>query len=97
MPEHEMRREPAHFFECAQDAVPLGPETSAELSTAGGVVYAPTLCDGTLDRLRRALSQRAFEIMRECDLGLRIRTRCGGETRRCRILYLTEPELRLLR
>jgi hypothetical protein len=50
MPEHKMRREPAHFFECTQDAVPVGPETSAELSTAGGVDYAPTPCDGTLDR-----------------------------------------------
>ncbi|MGH9627489.1 MAG: hypothetical protein ACRD7E_03885 [Bryobacteraceae bacterium] len=46
----------------------------------------------TLKTLRRALSQRGFEIMRECDLGSRIRRR-RGTTLHCRILYVTEPEL----
>ncbi len=47
----------------------------------------------TLNRLRRALSQRSLEIMRECDLGLRIRARCGRKTANCRVLYVTDPEL----
>jgi uncharacterized protein (DUF302 family) len=47
----------------------------------------------TLNRLRRTLSQRGFEIMRECDLGPRLRTACGGSETQCRILYVTEPEL----
>ena len=47
----------------------------------------------TLNRLRRALSQRAFEIIRECDLGLRIRARRGGKAANCRVLYVVEPEL----
>jgi uncharacterized protein (DUF302 family) len=47
----------------------------------------------TLNRLRRALSQRSLEIMRECDLGLRIRARSGRKTGNCRILYVTDPEL----
>jgi uncharacterized protein (DUF302 family) len=47
----------------------------------------------TLNRLRRALSRHGFEIMRECDLGPRIRTARDGSKTRCRILYVTEPEL----
>jgi uncharacterized protein (DUF302 family) len=47
----------------------------------------------TLNRLRRALSQHGFEIIRECDLGLRIQTHSGGNATQCRIMYVTEPEL----
>jgi uncharacterized protein (DUF302 family) len=47
----------------------------------------------TLNSLRRALSQRGFEIMRECDLGSRIRRRGRGTTLQCRILYVIEPYL----
>jgi uncharacterized protein (DUF302 family) len=47
----------------------------------------------TLNKLRRTLSQRGFEIIRECDLGLRTQTNCGGHATRCRIMYVTEPEL----
>jgi hypothetical protein len=46
-----------------------------------------------LNTLRRALSQRGFEIMRECDLGSRIRQRGRGTTLQCRILYVIEPDL----
>jgi uncharacterized protein (DUF302 family) len=47
----------------------------------------------TLNKLRRTLSQHGFEIMRECDLGLRIQMRCGGHATHCRIMYVAEPEL----
>jgi uncharacterized protein (DUF302 family) len=55
--------------------------------------HAATPYDDTLTRLRKALSVAGFEIMRECDLGSRIRTRVSGRAVRCRILYVTEPEL----
>jgi uncharacterized protein (DUF302 family) len=58
------------------------------LAAAAMVSYnAVTPFAEALKRLRRALSRHGFEIMRECDLGLRMRT---GH---CRILYVTEPEL----
>src|SRR5262245_47878801 len=33
----------------------------------------------TLNKLKRALSQHGLEIIRECDLGLRIQTHYGGD------------------
>jgi uncharacterized protein (DUF302 family) len=64
------------------------------LSSAGIESYNSFAPYGeTLNRLRRTLSQRGFEIMRECDLGPRIRTAYDGSTPQCRILYVTEPEL----
>jgi uncharacterized protein (DUF302 family) len=48
--------------------------------------------DETLKKLRRALSRRGFEILRECDLQPRMRTGLK-EPEQCRILYVTEPEL----
>ena len=47
----------------------------------------------TLNRLRRALSRRGFEIMRECDLASRIRPQWRRKLGPCRMLYVTEPEL----
>jgi uncharacterized protein (DUF302 family) len=47
----------------------------------------------TLSGLRKALSQRGFEILRECELGPKLRTRRGAKPARCRILYVAEPEL----
>ena len=47
----------------------------------------------TLNRLRRALSRRGFEIMRECDLASRIRPQWRSNSGSCRMLYVTEPEL----
>jgi uncharacterized protein (DUF302 family) len=50
--------------------------------------------DEALNRLRRALSRSGFEILRECDVGARIRGRCGSDSPpQCRILYVTDPEL----
>jgi uncharacterized protein (DUF302 family) len=47
-----------------------------------------------LNRLRRALSRFGFEILRECDVGARIRSRSGSDSAlQCRILYVTDPEL----
>src|SRR5688572_26701406 len=64
------------------------------LTSAGMESYNSSAPYGeTLNRLRRALSQRAFEIMRECNLGPRIRPRSGEATTNCRVLYVTEPDL----
>ncbi len=64
------------------------------LTSAGMESYNSSAPYGeTLNRLRRAVSQRAFEIMRECDLGPRIRSRSGGTATNCRVLYVTEPDL----
>ena len=50
--------------------------------------------DEALNRLRRALSRSGFEILRECDVGSRIRRRSGSDSpQQCRILYITDPEL----
>jgi uncharacterized protein (DUF302 family) len=50
--------------------------------------------DEALNRLRRALSRSGFEILRECDVGARIRIRRGNDSApQCRILYVTDPEL----
>jgi uncharacterized protein (DUF302 family) len=50
--------------------------------------------DEALNRLRRALSRSGFEILRECDVGTRIRIRSGNDSApHCRILYVTDPEL----
>jgi uncharacterized protein (DUF302 family) len=50
--------------------------------------------DEALNRLRQALSRSGFEILRECDVGARIRIRPGnGSAPQCRILYVTDPEL----
>lgn len=50
--------------------------------------------DEALNRLKRALSRSGFEILRECDIGPRIRGRCGSDLPpQCRILYVTDPEL----
>jgi uncharacterized protein (DUF302 family) len=64
------------------------------LASAGMETYdSVTPFHETLKRLRRALSRRGFEIMRECDAASRVRTYCGGNSGHCRILYITEPEL----
>jgi uncharacterized protein (DUF302 family) len=50
--------------------------------------------DEALNRLRRALSRSGFEILRECDVGGRIRIGPGNDSAlQCRILYVTDPEL----
>ena len=64
------------------------------LASAGMESYTAFAPYGeTLNRLRRALSQHGFEIIRECDLAPRIRSFCGASTTHCRILYVTEPDL----
>jgi uncharacterized protein (DUF302 family) len=50
--------------------------------------------DEALNRLRKALSRSGFEILRECDVGARIRSRSASDSApQCRILYVTDPEL----
>jgi uncharacterized protein (DUF302 family) len=50
--------------------------------------------DEALKRLRRALSRSGFEILRECDVGSRIRSWSASDSApQCRILYVTDPEL----
>ena len=50
--------------------------------------------DDALNRLRKALSRSGFEILRECDVGSRVRRRSGSDAApQCRILYVTDPEL----
>ena len=50
--------------------------------------------DEALKRLRRALSRSAFEILRECDIGWRLRAQPGsGRAPQCRILYVIEPDI----
>jgi uncharacterized protein (DUF302 family) len=50
--------------------------------------------DEVLGRLRKVLSRPGFEILRECDVGSRIRSRSGSESApQCRILYVTDLEL----
>lgn len=64
------------------------------LTSAGMQSYnSPEPYSETLNRLRKALSQCAFEIIRECDLGPRIRARRGGKAANCRVLYVAEPDL----
>ena len=47
-----------------------------------------------LYRLRRALSQNGFDILRECDVGSRIRPRNESDSAtQYRILYVARPEL----
>ena len=47
-----------------------------------------------LSRLRRALSRIGVNILRECDIGSRMRSRSESDsTPQCRILYVTDPEL----
>src|SRR5688572_26934222 len=69
--------------------VPLLRYPNEMLASAGMESYHAFAPYGeTLNSLRRALSQRGFEIMRECDLGPRTRTACGGSKTQCRILYV---------
>ena len=50
--------------------------------------------EDALKKVRKALSRSGFEILRECDIGSRIRKDSGDDRApRCRILYVTDPEL----
>ena len=50
--------------------------------------------EDVLKRLRRALSRSGFEVLRECDVGLRIRGDSGTDSSpQCRILYVIDPDL----
>ena len=68
---------------------------SAQMLTSAGMESYNSLAsyDETLNSLRRVLSQRAFEIIHECDLGPRIQARRGGKAVNCRVLYVAESEL----
>jgi uncharacterized protein (DUF302 family) len=39
---------------------------------------------------RRAISKQGLEIVRECDIALRV-----GQTKPCKLLYVTDPDLLL--
>jgi uncharacterized protein (DUF302 family) len=50
--------------------------------------------ENALKKVRKALSRSGFEILRECDIGSRIRRGSGNDgSPRCRILYVADPEL----
>jgi uncharacterized protein (DUF302 family) len=46
-----------------------------------------------LSRTRGAVSRHGLEILRECDVGSRIREDSSQRTQHCRVLYVTHPDL----
>ena len=54
---------------------------------------APEGYAATLNRTRRSLSHHGVEILRECNIGSRVRHELSVEPVQCRILYVAQPGL----
>ena len=63
------------------------------LTTTHDCYITPEPYAAVLSRIRRSLSRHGIEILRECNIGSRVRHESSVGPVRCRILYVAQPNL----